>query len=84
MAIASAHILAARKHHRGQKNLPTHESIPVTKQVRKYGEGGKVAIRNIRRDAMDALKSMETHESIPVIACLAGSHSGSQISWYSF
>ena len=28
----------------------------LTKQVKKYGEGGKVAIRNIRRDALDALK----------------------------
>ena len=25
----------------------------LTKQVKKYGEGGKVAIRNIRRDAME-------------------------------
>ncbi len=31
----------------------------LTRQVQKYGEGGKVAIRNIRRDAMDAIKSME-------------------------
>ena len=31
----------------------------LTKQVRKYGEGGKVAIRNIRRDAMDTLKKMK-------------------------
>lgn len=31
----------------------------LTKQVRKYAEGGKVAIRNIRRDAMDKLKSWE-------------------------
>ena len=31
----------------------------LTKQVRKYGEGGKVAIRNIRRDAMDKLKALE-------------------------
>ena len=28
----------------------------LTKQVRKYAEEGKVAIRNIRRDALDALK----------------------------
>ncbi len=28
----------------------------LTKQVHKYGEEGKVAIRNIRRDAMDAVK----------------------------
>jgi ribosome recycling factor len=29
----------------------------LTKQVRKYAEDGKVAIRNIRRDAMDAFKA---------------------------
>ena len=28
----------------------------LTKQVRKYGEEGKVALRNIRRDAMDEIK----------------------------
>jgi ribosome recycling factor len=28
----------------------------LTKQVRKYGEDGKVAVRNIRRDAMDEIK----------------------------
>ncbi len=28
----------------------------LTKQVRKYGEEGKVALRNIRRDAMDDIK----------------------------
>ncbi len=31
----------------------------LTKQVRKYAEGGKVAIRNIRRDAMEKLKAAE-------------------------
>ncbi len=31
----------------------------LTKQVRKYAEGGKVAVRNIRRDAMDKLKAAE-------------------------
>lgn len=31
----------------------------LTKQVQKYGESGKVAIRNIRRDAMDRFKAME-------------------------
>lgn len=31
----------------------------LTKQVRKYGEGGKVAIRNIRREAMETLKKMK-------------------------
>ncbi len=31
----------------------------LTKQVQKYGENGKVAIRNIRRDAMEQFKSME-------------------------
>ena len=31
----------------------------LTKQVRKYAEDGKVAVRNIRRDAMDKLKAAE-------------------------
>ena len=31
----------------------------LTKQVRKYGENGKVAVRNIRRDAMDKYKALE-------------------------
>ena len=31
----------------------------LTKQVKKYAENGKVAIRNIRRDAMDKLKAAE-------------------------
>ncbi len=31
----------------------------LTRQVRKYGENGKVAIRNIRRDTMDKVKSMK-------------------------
>ncbi len=31
----------------------------LTKQVRKYGEGGKVAIRNIRRDAIDKIKAQK-------------------------
>ena len=31
----------------------------LTKQVRKYGEDGKVAMRNIRREAMDAFKKAE-------------------------
>ena len=29
----------------------------LTKQVKKYGEEGKVAVRNIRRDAMDEIKN---------------------------
>ena len=31
----------------------------LTKQVHKYGEDGKVAIRNIRRDAMDKCKKQQ-------------------------
>ena len=34
------------------------------KQVRKYGENGKVAIRNIRRDAMDRYKDMKKKSEI--------------------
>ena len=36
----------------------------LTKQVRKYGEAGKVAIRNIRRDAMEKFKAMEKKSEI--------------------
>ena len=36
----------------------------LTKQVKKYGEGGKVAIRNIRRDAMDKFKAMKKKSEI--------------------
>ena len=31
----------------------------LTKQVKKYGEGGKVAVRNVRREAMDAFKKQQ-------------------------
>lgn len=31
----------------------------LTKQVRKYGEDGKVAMRNVRREAMDSFKKAE-------------------------
>ena len=44
--------------------LTEERRMELTKQVRKYGEGGKVAIRNIRREAMDALKSMEKKSEI--------------------
>ena len=36
----------------------------LTKQVKKYGETGKVAIRNIRRDAMEKFKAMEKKSEI--------------------
>ena len=36
----------------------------LTKQVKKYGESGKVAIRNIRRDAMEAFKKKEKASEI--------------------
>ena len=36
----------------------------LTKQVKKYGENGKVAVSNIRRDAMDKLKAMEKKSEI--------------------
>lgn len=36
----------------------------LTKQVRKYGENGKVAIRNIRRDAIDKFKAMQKKSEI--------------------
>ena len=36
----------------------------LTKQVKKYGEDSKVAIRNVRRDAMDAIKKMQKKSDI--------------------
>lgn len=36
----------------------------LTKQVRKYGEEGKVALRNIRREAMDDFKKMKKASEI--------------------
>ena len=36
----------------------------LAKQVNKYGEGGKVAIRNIRRDAIDKIKAMQKKSEI--------------------
>jgi len=32
------------------------------KQIKKYGEDAKVAVRNIRRDAMDSAKKLELGE----------------------
>lgn len=36
----------------------------LAKQVKKYGEDGKVAIRNIRRDAMDDFKAQKKNSEI--------------------
>lgn len=44
---------------------PTEERRKeLTKDVKKAGEDGKVAIRNIRRDMTDALKKLEKEESL--------------------
>jgi len=37
----------------------------MVKLVKKYGEDGKVAIRNIRRDATEAIKRLEKEEHLP-------------------
>ena len=44
--------------------LTEERRVELTKQVRKYGENGKVAIRNIRRDAMETLKALEKKSEI--------------------
>ena len=36
----------------------------LVKQIRKYAEGGKVAVRNIRRDALDNFKKQEKKSEI--------------------
>lgn len=38
--------------------------MSLPKQVRKYSEDGKVAIRNIRRDAMEDFKKMKKNSEI--------------------
>ena len=37
----------------------------ITKEVKKFGEESKVAIRNIRRDMTDDLKKIEKEENLP-------------------
>lgn len=44
--------------------LSQERRIELTKIAGKYSEGGKVAVRNIRRDGMEALKKMEKDGSI--------------------
>jgi ribosome recycling factor len=45
---------------------PTEERRKeLVKTVKKFGEEGKVAIRNIRRDITDTLKKLEKPENIP-------------------
>ncbi|MFI3254742.1 MAG: ribosome recycling factor [Eubacteriales bacterium] len=36
----------------------------LSKQVKKYGEDGKVALRNVRRDAMDEIKNLKKKNEI--------------------
>ena len=36
----------------------------LVKQIHKYSENGKVAVRNLRRDAMDRFKTMQTASEI--------------------
>ena len=37
----------------------------TAKEVKKYGEDAKVAIRNVRRDMVDSLKKIEKDENMP-------------------
>lgn len=44
--------------------LTQERRVELTKQVRKYGENGKVAIRNIRRDAIEGFKTLKKNSEI--------------------
>ena len=44
--------------------LTQERRVELTKQVRKYGENGKVAIRNIRRDAIEYFKTLKKNSEI--------------------
>ncbi|MEG0441416.1 MAG: ribosome recycling factor [Oscillospiraceae bacterium] len=48
----------------GFPQLTEERRKELTKQVRKYAEAGKIAIRNIRRDAMETYKSLEKKTEI--------------------
>ncbi len=48
----------------GFPQLTEERRRDLTKQVKKYGENGKVAVRNIRRDAMDKFKPMQKKSEI--------------------
>ena len=37
----------------------------TAKDVKKYGEDAKIAIRNVRRDMVDSLKKIEKDENLP-------------------
>ena len=45
-------------------DLTEERRIEISKQVRKMAEESKVAVRNIRRDALDALKKMKTNKEM--------------------
>lgn len=44
--------------------LTEERRIELTKQVKKMAEDSKVAVRNVRRDAMDALKKMKNNKEL--------------------
>ena len=44
--------------------LTEERRMELTRQVRKYGESGKVAIRNIRRDAIEHFKDLKKKSEI--------------------
>ena len=48
----------------GFPQLTEERRKELVKQIAKYAEGGKVAIRNIRRDAMEKLKALEKKSEI--------------------
>ena len=53
----------------GFPQLTEERRKELTKQVKKYAENGKVAIRNIRRDAMDKLKAKQKKSEITEDDC---------------
>lgn len=48
----------------GFPQLTEERRKELSKQVKKYGEEGKVALRNLRRDAMDDIKTMKKNGDI--------------------
>lgn len=48
----------------GFPQLTEERRKELVKQVRKYGEDGKIAVRNVRRDAIDKFKTMKKNNEV--------------------
>lgn len=60
-------------------SLNEERRLELVKLVKKFGEEGKIAVRNIRRDANDKMKQMEKEKQIPEDELYAGQDKSQEI-----